>query len=354
MRAATLEAAGVITVGTVPDPMPASDEVLVRVAACGVCGTDRSIFRDEYPVSHPLVMGHEYAGTIVGVGSAVVGLSLGDRVAVDPNVVDDTCFFCRHGVNHLCSGLSPLGVVRSGGFAELSAVPARYTYVLPDSVSLEAGSQVEPIACCVHGIDRAGIVSGDVVAVMGCGPIGCMLIQLARGQGASLLVAIDPNPARRELAKTAGADYSCAPEAATELLARLRPAVGPDVVIEASGSSSAAEAAIALVRRGGTVLLFAVYPEDARISISPFRINEDELRVVGTLNNPHTHQRAIDLLAAGRLDVSQLITDEITLDELGSAMDPANFPRAGKIIVRPASDATSHQRMDQRDKGEIS
>lgn len=354
MRAAILEAPGVIAIATVPDPAPAQDEVVVQVAACGVCGTDRAIFRDEYPVTHPLVMGHEYAGTVVAVGSQVAGLVPGDRVAVDPNVVDDTCYFCRRGVDHLCSALSPLGVVRPGGFAELSAVPARYAYLLPPSISLESGSQVEPIACCVHGVDRAEIANGDLVTIMGCGPIGCMLIQLARGRGASRLIAVDPNPARRALAEAAGADLTCAPEDAEELLARERPSAGPDVVIEASGNPAAAELALALVRRGGTVLLFAVYPEQSRIPISPFRINEDELRVVGSLNNPHTHQRAIDILASGRLDVSQIITDVITLDDLGSAMDPANFPRAGKIIVRPASDAASTKRADQRDKGEIS
>ena len=335
MRAAVLKAPRHLAVETVADPEPAPDEVVVQVAACGVCGTDRAIYRDEYPVRHPLVMGHEYAGTVVSLGAQAHGFAIGDRIVIDPNVVDDVCYFCRHGVDHLCSGLSPLGVARPGGFAELSAVPERYAYALPPSLSLEAGSQVEPIACCVHGIDRAQIAPGDIVLISGSGPIGCILIQLTRLQGAARIVAVDPNPARQALAEAAGADIVCAPDGAASALAALRPGAGADVVIEASGSPAAAEAAFEFVRRGGTVLLFAVYPEAARLSVSPFRINEDELRIVGSLNNPHTHQRAIDLLESGRLDVSALITDMLSLDELERAMDITNFPQAGKIVIQP-------------------
>jgi L-iditol 2-dehydrogenase len=335
MRAAVLNAPRRLDVETVADPAPAPDEVVVQVAACGVCGTDRAIYRDEYPVHHPLVMGHEYAGTVVSLGTQARDFAVGDRVVIDPNVVDDVCYFCRHGVDHLCSGLSPLGVARPGGFAEFSAVPERYAYVLPPSLSFEVGSQIEPVACCVHGIDRAQIASGDIVLVSGSGPIGCTLIQLARLRGAARIIAVDPNPARRALAESAGADLVCAPDGVTSALAALRPGTGADVVIEASGNTSAAEAALEFVRRGGTVLLFAVYPEVARLSVSPFRINDDELRIVGTLNNPHTHQRAIDLLESGRLEVSALITDVLSLDELERAMDITNFPQAGKILIRP-------------------
>jgi L-iditol 2-dehydrogenase len=335
MRAAVLNAPRRLDVETTADPAPAADEVVVRVAACGVCGTDRAIYRDEYPVHHPLVMGHEYAGTVVSLGSEARQLSVGDRVVIDPNVVDDTCYFCRHGVNHLCSGLSPLGVARPGGFAEFSAVPERYAYALPPSLSLEVGSQIEPVACCVHGIDRAQIASGDIVLISGSGPIGCILIQLARLQGAGRIIAVEPNPARRALAQAAGADIVCGPDGAVSALAALRSGIGADVVIEASGSISGAQTAFELVRRGGSVLLFAVYPEEARLSVSPFRINEDELRIVGTLNNPQTHQRAIDLLESGRLELTTLITDVLSLDELEKAMDIENFPKAGKIVIQP-------------------
>jgi L-iditol 2-dehydrogenase len=335
MRAAVLEAPQRLTVQSLPDPAPGRDEVLVRVQLCGVCGTDRAIYRDEYPVQHPITLGHEYAGSVESLGPGVTDLAVGDFVAVDPNVVDDVCYFCRHGVDHLCSGLRPLGVAQPGGFAELSVVPARYAYRLPEGMRSELGAQVEPVACCVHGIDRAQITAGDFVAVIGCGPIGCILIQLARLQGAAMILGVEPNPARRKLALSAGADAVCEPGSEGAEASRQRPSALPDVVIEASGNPVAAAGAFSLVRRGGTVLLFGVYPEGARIEISPFRINEDELRVVGSLNNPHTHQRAIDLLSSGRLDLTDLITDVLGLSELERTMDVSNFPNAGKILIQP-------------------
>ena len=157
-----------------------------------MCGTDRSIFRGDYAVEAPLVLGHEYSGTVVEIGNEVVGFEIGDRVVVDPNVVDDTCFFCRRGLSHLCSGLSPLGVARPGGFAELSAVPARYLYKLPDGVSLSEAALIEPLACCIRGIDQARVSTGDVVVILGAGPIGCFLIQLARMNGAAVVVSVEP------------------------------------------------------------------------------------------------------------------------------------------------------------------
>ena len=337
MRAAVLDAPGRLVVRSVDDPEPAPGEVLVRVAACGVCGTDREIFRGGYGARYPLIPGHELAGTVVALGSDTPGFAVGDRVTVDPNVVDDSCYYCRHGVDHLCSGLNAVGVRRAGGFAELAAVPARYAYRLPEAVTLEVGSQIEPIACCVHGIDQARIATGDLVAMSGAGPIGLLLIQLTRLQGAGCIVVSEPNPARRELARRSGADVVCTPDELPATLAELRPSAGPDVVIEASGNPSAAATAVDLVRRGGVVVLFAVYPEAARIEVNPFRINDDELTIVGSLNNPHTHQRAIDLVASGRLDVSEVITDLIGLDELERAMDVRNFPTAGKILVVPAA-----------------
>jgi 2-desacetyl-2-hydroxyethyl bacteriochlorophyllide A dehydrogenase len=336
MRAAVLTRPGSIALVDLEDPSCAEEEVVIRVATCGVCGTDRSIFRGEHPARVPVVLGHEYSGVVVEVGGAVSGLVVGDRVAVDPNVVDGTCWFCARGESHLCEGLAPLGISRHGGFAELSALPAASARKLPEGVSLEAGSLVEPLACCVHGIDQAAICAGDTVVVLGAGPIGCLLIQLARHTGASTILAGEPDDVRRRHAIQAGADLVCEPAEVTGRLRSLRGTIGADVVIEATGDTASAQAAFDLVRRGGTLLLFGVYPGDARVSVSPFRVNEDELRIVGSLNNPNTHQRAIDLLASGRIVLDGVITHRLGLPELGAAMDRANFPGAGKITIDPS------------------
>ena len=335
MRAAVFTGPGSLELRDLPDPVCASDEVVIEVAICGVCGTDRSIFRGEAPAESPVVLGHEFSGTVIEIGGDVSGFAVGERVAVDPNVVDGTCFYCRRGESNLCSGLTPLGISRNGGFAERSAVPARNAYHLPDTVSLEAGSVVEPLACCVRGIDQAAIRTGDLVAVLGAGPIGCLLIQLARHAGASVILAVEPDAARREHAIRAGADHVCEPPRTTDCLSMLRSSVRADVVIEATGVTASAQGSIDLVRRGGTLLLFGVYPEVDRLSVSPFRVNEDELRIVGSLNNPNTHQRAIDLIASGRVSLDGFITHQVELPQLEAAFDRGNFPGAGKITIDP-------------------
>ena len=298
-----------------------------------MCGTDRSIFRGEYAVTTPVILGHEYSGTVVEIGNEVVGFDVGDRVVIDPNVVDDTCFFCRRGLSHLCTGLSPLGVARPGGFAQFSAVPARYLYKIPDSLSLSQAALVEPLACCLRGIDQADVSAGDVVVILGAGPIGCFLIQLARLSGAAVVISVEPAPSRHEFASRAGADLVCTPLEVTDALKDMRGSVRADVVIEASGRPEAAESCFDLVRRGGTVLLFGVYPQGRTIAISAFQINEDELRVVGSLNNPNTHSRAIDLIASGRLTVDDVVSDRLPLDELAKAMNLDNFANPGKIAI---------------------
>ena len=325
-----------IEVVEVDDPRCLPDEAVIRVARCGVCGTDRSIFRGEYGVATPVILGHEYAGTVVEVGSAVTDLGVGDRVVVDPNVLDDVCFYCRAGLAHLCQGLSPLGVARAGGFAELSVVPARYLYQVPDSLDLADAALVEPLACCIRGIDQAQVKVGDLVVVLGAGPIGCFLIQLARLSGATSVVAVEPTSKRHGLALRAGADVVCTPSEVSGVLQELRGLVGADVVIEASGRIDSAEAAFASVRRGGTVLLFGVYPQDRMMSVSAFRINEDELRVVGSLNNPSTHARAIELMASGRVVVDGVVSDVLSLSQLETAMDLGNFDSPGKIAIDPS------------------
>ena len=333
MRAAVLRGVGEIEVCDIDDPTCGDGDVVIAVAYCGVCGTDRSIFRGEYQVSTPMVLGHEYSGTVMQTGHTVSRLQVGDNVAVDPNVVDDACFFCQRGESHLCSGLSPLGVGRNGGFAQFSVVPERYVYRVPENVSLLEAALIEPLACCVRGIDQAQISVGDVVVISGAGPIGCLLIQLARLSGAATIVSIDPSTSRHDAAHQAGADLVCVPGDAAAELRQVRADVGADVVIEASGSPVAATCSFDLVRRGGTVLLFGVYPQSQHIAVSPFRINEDELRVVGSLNNPHTHARAIELIASGRVSLTGLVSHQVSIENVEIAMDLAKFEAPGKIVV---------------------
>jgi len=192
---------------------------------------------------------------------------------------------------------------------------------------------IEPLACCIRGIDQAAISVDDLVVVSGAGPIGCLLVQLARMGGAATVVSVEPSLARQNFALMAGADVVCTPSEALNVVHKLRGGVGADVVVEASGQLEAAERSFGLVRRGGTVLLFGVYPTTGRIPVSAFHINEGELRVVGSLNNPSTHSRALDLIASRRVNIANVLSDRLSLADLPAAMDRDNFPTASKIAI---------------------
>jgi 2-desacetyl-2-hydroxyethyl bacteriochlorophyllide A dehydrogenase len=334
---AIFDGPGTIRLSDRADLTPAVGEVVVEVAACGICGTDRSIFRGDYEVEPPVVLGHEYAGTVIEVGANVDTLVVGQRVCIDPNITCGNCVYCRRGLTHLCSDLRPLGIVRDGGFARYSHVPARYAYLLPDDVSFEEGALVEPVACCLRGIQQAEIVVGDSVAVLGAGPIGSILLQLALGAGAARVAVVEPDSARRSHATNLGADITCPPALAGEAIFEWSGGLGADIAIEASGRTAGAELALQLVRRGGRIVWFGVYPQVERLDISPYLVNENELTVRGSLNNPFTHHAALAVVGARSIQLNELVSDRIGLGDLSQALRSQDG-YAGKVIVNPSLD----------------
>jgi 2-desacetyl-2-hydroxyethyl bacteriochlorophyllide A dehydrogenase len=332
---AVFDGPGMIRLSDRDDRSPEAGEAVVEVAACGICGTDRSIFRGEYTVDLPVVLGHEYAGTVVEVGAKVDTLVVGQRVCVDPNITCGICLYCRRGLTHLCSDLRPLGIARDGGFARYSHVPARYAYPLPEAISFEEGAFVEPVACCLRGIQQAEIVVGDSVVVLGAGPIGSILLQLALGAGASRVAVVEPHRSRRSHAASLGADITCDPTEARGTIFEWSGGLGADIAIEASGKTAGAELALQLVRRGGRIVWFGVYPQVERLDIYPYLVNENELSVRGSLNNPFTHQQALAVVAARRLMLTDLVSDRIGLGHLSQALR-AEDGYAGKVIVDPS------------------
>jgi L-iditol 2-dehydrogenase len=332
---AVFDGPGMIRLSDRDDRSPEAGEAVVEVAACGICGTDRSIFRGEYTVDLPVVLGHEYAGTVVEVGAKVDTLVVGQRVCVDPNITCGICVYCRRGLTHLCSDLRPLGIARDGGFARYSHVPARYAYPLPEAISFEEGAFVEPVACCLRGIQQAEIVVGDSVVVLGAGPIGSILLQLALGAGASRVAVVEPHPSRRSHAASLGADITCNPVEAKGTIFEWSGGLGADIAIEASGKTAGAELALQLVRRGGRIVWFGVYPQVERLDIYPYLVNENELSVRGSLNNPFTHHAALAVVGAGRIKLTDLVSDRIGLGHLSQALR-AEDGYAGKVIVDPS------------------
>jgi len=305
-----------VRVEDLPDPRPAPDEVLIRVRACGVCGTDNSLYKGEYPARYPVVIGHEFAGEVVEAGSAVRSLAPGDRVTVDPNKVCHACPYCQSGNEHLCESLSSMGVHRDGADADLCIMPATNVYKIPEGLSDEEASFTEPLACAVHGVDLAGVRLGDTVLVIGGGPMGNLITQCASHAGAATIVVSEPIALRRELARAHGATHTIDPgsQAVDKELKKIR-RIGADVVFEVAGNCAAQAACIPLARKGGTVMFFGVSPQDKLIQVNPFVINENELKVLGSFNNQFATARAVELLATGAVKVAKLISHRLALKD---------------------------------------
>ena len=309
-------------------------DALIRVHACGICGTDIHILHGEHIVRFPVIPGHEFSGEVAEVGSRVTGVKVGDRVTVDPNIVDRTCFFCKRGEINLCENLTAVGVNYNGGFAEYASVPAEQVYLIPENVSLDEAALAEPLSCCIHGMDRAGVCTGDTVLVLGAGGIGLILIQLARAAGAGRILVSEPDPGKRKLAALFGAGELIDPSS-EDVLQRVFniTRVGADVVIESAGRKETAEMAPKLARRGGTVLQFGVVSPDKMVSLAPYDIFYRELKITGSFVNPFTHARAVEMLSTKQVDVLPVISHRFALENISEALRVAQSRDAIKVLV---------------------
>jgi L-iditol 2-dehydrogenase len=294
------------------DPTPGEHDVVVAVASCGVCGTDRHIADGSYPARYPNVLGHEISGKVIAVGSGVDRVNQGDRVAVDPNIPDHECAACRRGDIHLCENLSAIGVTRAGGMAPKVLVPQSQVYRLPEKLSLEDAAFTEPLSCIVHGLERVKIQPGGTVAILGAGSIGLLAAQAVREIGASAVVMSEPSPVRRERAEALGADEVYTPE----MMEHDSHTEEYDLVLECSGNPEAVTTAIRLARRGADVLLFGVAPRGAKVAVEPYELYRKELRIVASNINPFTTEKAVALLGAGTVKVDGIVTHPVGLDDL--------------------------------------
>jgi 2-desacetyl-2-hydroxyethyl bacteriochlorophyllide A dehydrogenase len=336
MKVALFEKPHSLTVRSTPLRTLLPDEVLVKVQACGVCGTDVHIVEGTSRSTPPVVLGHEFTGVVEDVGIAVHGVASGQRVAVDPNISCGVCYFCRRGLVHLCVNLQALGVDRDGGMAEFCLVPVQQIYVLPDGMQTEAAAFVEPVSCAVHGIDRANIRSGDTVVIIGGGTIGLIMLQLAKNAGASRTILVEPLHHKRRIAAELGADVVLNPiESDTKSAVMDLTHVGADVVIECVGKPQTAQLTLELARRGGTVEFFGVCPIGEKIQVEPNQVYFKELTIVGSYVNPNTFARSIALLHAGKVCVDKFQIDRFPLDGVVEALAYQREGKTLKSIIEP-------------------
>mgnify|MGYP002801480850 FL=1 len=320
-----------------PTPHAGPGELVLRNQVCGVCGTDVHIYHGEpgsADVNPPVVLGHEYSGEVVEVGEGVTGFAVGDHVTVDPNIYCGHCAYCQNGKKQLCPSMEAIGVTRDGGFAQYSRIPASQAFKLEPTVPWEAAAMAEPLACCLHGIDLAGIQVGDKVCVVGGGAIGLLMVQLAKLSGASQIVLSEPNEKRRQVGLQLGANAALDPTRpdAQEPFAQVLDG-GANVVIECVGNVPAVKSAFQFAGKGATVLLFSVPKVDATFDLPLFDVYKKELTIKGSFVNPDTHARAVALINSGKVDFGPIITHRFTLDQLPEAIAMQMSDASIKVVV---------------------
>ncbi len=339
MRAARLVNIADMRIEDLPVPQPGPDDLLVRVEACGICGSDRHMFRGEYPTALPVTLGHEFCGIIEAVGEGVTRLKPGDRITGDPNIACGHCRNCRGGRPNLCDNLTAIGVFRDGGFAEHVLVPEGQAVLLPSDLPAVRGAFAEPLACCLHGLDVDRIRPGDSVAIVGGGVIGLLMVQLARLAGATRVILLTRQKPRRELAEAVGATHTldAARPDAIDAVAGPGGIVpgGADIVLECAGVPQTLADAIALARRGGTIVPFGVTPKGATIAVEPYALLTRELRIEAAWLNPLTHERAAQLIAGGALELDRLVTRTVPLGEVPAIVGAAPAFGEVKIVAVP-------------------
>ena len=331
MKAVVIEEPNEVSVRQIDDPTPGPTDAIVKVEACGICGTDIHVLRGEFaPTRYPIVPGHEFCGEVAAVGADVRNVKVGDFVAVDPSLYCGKCRQCRAGRFNLCENWNGIGVgSTNGACAELVRVPSANAFKLPADVPRNWGTLVEPLSCAVHGLDQVDPRPADAYLIYGAGTMGLLLGQLVRSSGASTLDMVDTNRARHDLAKRLAADRVAV--SADEFD---RPQ-GWDVVIDATGVVPAIEDGLRRVARGGTFLMFGVANADASAKFSPFRVYNDEIRIIGSMAVLHSFERALALFAKGVVNSEAMITNRFPLTEYSLAIDAFLAGSGLKIQVAP-------------------
>ena len=330
MKAVTIVEPGRIEVETLPDPTPAEGQVVVKVAGCGICGTDLHILHGGFAPSLPLVPGHEFAGEVVAVGTGVTEPAVGDHVAVDPSLHCGECHFCLRGRGNLCEKWAAIGVTTTGGAAEFAAVPARNCYRLPPELPLANAALIEPLSCAVRGFDVLPRNLGDHYLIYGAGTMGLMMMELSKRAGAASVHVVDLNPDRLSTAETLGCSGTAT---SADEIDRPR---GFEVVVDCTGVPAAIQDGLSRVARAGTFLQFGVANEDATATINPFEIYNREITITGSMAVLHSFGRAVELFSDGVLDADTLISDRFALQDYATAIDRFERGVGRKIQITPA------------------
>lgn len=298
----------------VPKPVPERDELLIRVAASGFCGTDIHTYKGEHPSLYPLIPGHEFSGVVEAVGEGVTRFKPGEPVVADPNIFCESCHYCKQNKQIHCENLKVTGNTRHGAFAEYVTVPERCAFSAA-GLDLTQAAMAEPLGCVINAHNKVVVPLGGTVAIFGAGTIGLMHLLIAKRRGAAKVVVVDLKPGQLRMAERLGAD--AAYEAGPDLVARLGREYrrGFDLVIDATGSPRVVEAVIPLTAIAGTFLAFGACPTESSVKLNPFDLYHRDWKLIGSYALEKTLPQSIALLRGG-LDLSPLVGKTIGLREM--------------------------------------
>jgi L-iditol 2-dehydrogenase len=343
MKALLLTESKHLEMADMPEPSIAPDEVLVRVKACGICGSDVHGYDGSSGRRiPPLIMGHEASGVIAEIGRDAKNFRVGDRVTFDSTVYCGKCFYCRRGDVNLCDNRNVLGVScgdyrRHGAFAEFVAVPQHIVYKLPDSLSFEHAAMIEAVSIAVHAVNRTPMKLADSVVVVGAGMIGQLVVQTLRLAGCGMLIAIDLDDRKLELARQFGADVTINAKAAdvqAQILSQTQ-GRGADVALEVVGAAAPVNAAIGSLRKGGSLTLVGNLARQVEMPLQ--QIVTRELTLIGTCASSGEYPACIDLMARGKINVQAFISACAPLQEGPDWFERLYRQEPGlmKVILQP-------------------
>jgi L-iditol 2-dehydrogenase len=337
VKQSVMTAPGKIEFRDVPVPEPGPGEVLVRMKRIGVCGSDIHVWHGKHALTpYPVVQGHEVSGVIEKVGASVRGVSAGDPVTIQPQVTCGTCYPCRHGAYHICDSLKVMGFQTTGAGSEFFAVEASKVLKLPRRMDLEHGAMIEPAAVAVHALGRAGDVKGRTVLVLGAGPIGNLVAQVAKGLGAAKVMITDVNEFRLGKARECGVDL-CVNVGTADLGAAVKEQLGDakaDLILECVGSPATISQAVAVARKGTDIIVVGVFGDKPVVDMGT--VQDRELRLIGTLMYRETDwKKAIQLVESGTVRLAPLITDHYEFADYRKAYEyiDTNRERAMKVMI---------------------
>jgi L-iditol 2-dehydrogenase len=330
MKAVVLSAVNDLGIADVEKPKPGNKQCLVKVLACGICGTDRHIYHGEYPSSKPVILGHEFGGVIEEVGSDSK-FKVGQVVSVDPNIVCGQCQDCKAKRTAFCPDLTALGVNTNGGLAEYVLTPDSQIYPVRNDLNPLHLAFIEPLACSIRGLDLANLKGGEKVAILGGGVIGLLVVQLAKLAGASEIVLVTRQKFRRDVALKVGATRVIDPKSEDVNTA----VKNMDVTFECAGSVETFKQSQNITRRGGSVIVLGLTASDATLEVNPFNIVVNELRIQGSFLNPLTQARAAELVESGKLNLDILISKVVGLSGVKAILDAPPAEGDIKYIACP-------------------